>query len=256
MENRFRELLASGRFLLGTHICTCDSSLTESAGLCGFDYLWIDTEHTAIDYAVLQRHLIAARAANTASIVRIPWNDDILAKRVLEQGPDGIVIPMICSAEEARRAVAACRYPPAGTRGYGPLRAADYGLVGCTEFVGRQPPVIILQIEHRRAVESIDAILDTEGFDAVVFGPCDLSGSLGRLGALEDAELCGMIDHVLKKCRERGIPAGVSLGLAPAQALLDWKARGIRFLSAGNEYNFMQQGAALLRQVFPKEAEK
>lgn len=251
MKNRFRALLDSGRFLLGTHICTCDSSLTEAAGLCGFDYLWIDTEHTAIDYAVLQRHLIAARAAGTAAIVRIPWNDDILAKRVLEQGPDGIVIPMICSAEEARRAVAACRYPPAGTRGYGPLRAADYGLVDCKEFAGQQPPVIILQIEHRRAVENIDAILDTEGFDAVVFGPCDLSGSLGKLGVLDDAELRGMIDLVLEKCRARGIPAGVSLGLAPAATLLDWKARGVQFLSAGNEYNFLQQGAALLRQLFP-----
>lgn len=256
MNNRFRKLLASGRFLLGTHICGCDCSLTEAAGLCGFDYLWIDTEHTAIDYAVLQRHLIAARAADTAAIVRIPWNDDILAKRVLEQGPDGVIFPMICSAEEARRAVAACRYPSAGTRGYGPLRAADYGLVGCTEFAGRQPPVIILQIEHRRAVENIDAILDTEGFDAVVFGPCDLSGSLGRLGALDDAELRGMIDLVLEKCRVRGIPAGVSLGLAPAQTLLDWKSRGVRFLSTGNEYNFMQQGAALLRQIFPKEEAK
>ena len=117
-------------------------------------------------------------------------------------------------------------------------------------------PVIILQIEHRRAVENIDAILDTEGFDAVVFGPCDLSGSLGRLGALDDAELRGMIDLVLEKCRVRGIPAGVSLGLAPAQTLLDWKSRGVRLLSTGNEYNFMQQGAALLRQIFPKEEAK
>lgn len=253
MKHTLRALLRSGRFLLGTHICACDASMTEAAGLCGFDYLWIDTEHTAIDYRTLQQHLTAASAAGVPAMVRVPWNEEYLAKRVLELGPDGIIFPMIRSAAEAKRAVDACRYPPQGTRGFGPLRAADYGLTACPDFIREEPVCCILQIEHKDAVENIDGILDTPGVDALVLGPCDLSGSMGKLGQPEDAQVQAAISLVIRKCSEHGIPVGVSLGLCPPETLRRWRQRGIRFLSTGNEYSFLQQGAALLRQVFPKE---
>lgn len=248
--NVLRHRLTQGDFLLGSHVNTTDPTLTECMAQSGIDYLWIDTEHTAIDYQTLQLHLIAAKAAGCPAIVRVPWNESYLAKRVLEMGPEAVVFPMIRSAEEGARAIAACRYPPLGDRSYGPIRAAEYGAVGCGDFAQREQPCCLLQIEHIDAVKCIEEILALNGLDGIVFGPCDLSGSLHRLGSLSDVEMNAAIDHVIGLCRQKGIPAGVSLGLTSAEALRDWRARGIQFLSAGNEYAFVQKGLTWLKQVF------
>lgn len=248
MENILRRRLAQGEFLLGSHINTCDSTLTEAMGQCGIDYLWIDTEHTAIDYQALQLHMIAARAARCPVMVRVPWNESYLAKRVLEMGPEGIVFPMIRSVEEAEQAISFCRYPPQGSRSFGPIRAADYGAIGCQDFAAQESPCCFLQVEHIDAVNRIDDILSLDGLDGIIFGPCDLSGSMHRLGRLEDEALNAAIDHVIARCREKKIPAGVSLGLAPAPALLKWKQRGLQFISCGNEYAFVQAGLRAMIQ--------
>lgn len=250
MKNLFRQRLHQGAFFLGSHVNSCDPTLTEAMGQSGIDYLWIDTEHTAIDYQTLQLHLIAARAANCPAIVRVPWNEGYLAKRVLEMGPDALVFPMIRSAEEARRAIAACRYPPLGERSFGPIRAADYGAIPCRQFAAEEPPCRLLQVEHMDAVNCIDDILAVDGLDGIVFGPCDLSGSMHRLGQLDDPELRAAIDRVIARCKEKGVPVGVSLGPAPGAVLRDWRTRGVQFVSVGNEYSFIQRGLCELKQAF------
>ena len=113
--------------IAGVHVSLGDACISELLSNVGFDFLWIDTEHTAIDYQILQNHLIAARAGGTSTLVRIPWNDRIMAKRVLEMGPTGIIFPMINTAEEAEFAMKSCLYPPYGIRGFGPIRAVYYG---------------------------------------------------------------------------------------------------------------------------------
>lgn len=247
MENSLRAPLRSGDFLLGSHINSNDPTMTECMGQSGLDYLWIDTEHAAIDYHTLQLHLIAASSAQCPAIVRVPWNEPYLAKRVLEMGPAGIVFPMIRSVSEAEQAIASCLYPPRGNRSYGPIRAAKYGAVGCQEFAAEvPPPCCFLQVEHIDAVRCIDGILDLPGLDGIIFGPCDLSGSLNRLGALDDPELAALIDHVLARCSRKGVPAGISLGAITPAGLESWRRRGIRFLSAGNEYSFVMQGISNL----------
>ena len=252
MDNILRNRLAAGEFLLGSHINSSDPTLTECMGQTGIDYIWIDTEHTAIDYKTLQLHLIAARAAGCPTMVRVPWNEGHLAKRVLEMGPDAVVFPMIRSAEEGRKAIAACRYPPLGDRSFGPIRAADYGAIGAAAFAAQEPPCVFLQVEHIDAVRCIDEILALDGLDGIIFGPCDLSGSMHRLGRLDDQELNEAMDHVIARCRAMGIPAGISLGLAPDGNLQDWQQRGIQFMSVGNEYAFLQKGLLALKQVLGK----
>lgn len=240
MENILRRRLRQGEFLLGSHINTSDPTLTECMGQTGIDYIWVDTEHTAIDYQTLQLHLIAARAAGCPAMVRVPWNEGYLAKRVLEMGPEAIVFPMIRSLDEAKKAIASCQYPPKGDRSFGPIRAAGYGAIGPREFAEQEGPCCLLQIEHMDAVKILDQLLELPGLDGLILGPCDLSGSMGILGQLGDAELVGVIDSVIETCRARKMPIGVSLGLADDAALAVWKARGIQFMSVGNEYAFLQ----------------
>ncbi|MBO4792244.1 MAG: aldolase, partial [Clostridia bacterium] len=151
---RIDEKLKRGDVLFGTHVFCGAPPLTEALSLAGFDMIWIDMEHTAIGIESLQNNLIAARAGGTPAFVRIPWNDKVLAKPVIDMGPEGIIFPYIRSADDARAAVAACEYPPAGERGYGPLRALDYGGIAQTDFVDRiyRRMWRIIQIEHIDAV--------------------------------------------------------------------------------------------------------
>ena len=109
--------------MYGTLLCIGDPTVTEIISQAGFDVLWIDTEHSPISGITLQNTLIAARAGGTPAWVRIPWNDPVLAKPVLDMGADGIIFPYIRTLEDAERAVAACEYPPRGVRGYGPMKA-------------------------------------------------------------------------------------------------------------------------------------
>ena len=132
---RIEKKIKNGGTLFGTHVFCGAPPLTEAISLAGFDMIWIDMEHTAIGIESLQNNLIAARAGGTPAFVRIPWNDKVLAKPVIDMGPEGIIFPYIRSADDARAAVASCEYPPAGERGYGPLRALDYGRITQTDFV-------------------------------------------------------------------------------------------------------------------------
>ena len=122
-----KEKLQDCEEIAGMHVSLGDACVSELLAGVGFDFLWIDTEHTAIDYQALQNHLIAARAGGTSTLVRIPENNKVLVKRVLEMGPTGIIFPMINTAEEAETAMKSCLYPPYGIRGYGPIRAVSYG---------------------------------------------------------------------------------------------------------------------------------
>ena len=126
--NGLREILESGRTAIGTHISFADSTATEIMGRAGYDYLWIDTEHTSFSLEDLRNHLVAAEAAGIAAIVRVPEVSQVEAKPILEMGPAGIVFPQVNSYELALEAVAACRYPPKGNRGWGPRRAMHFGM--------------------------------------------------------------------------------------------------------------------------------
>lgn len=136
--DKLNQKAAEGKVLLGSHIFCGDPMLTEAMSMLGFDMLWIDMEHTSIDKDRLLGNLIAAHSGGTPAFVRIPWNDMVLAKPVIDMGPDAIIFPYIRTADDARRAVAACEYPPKGIRGYGPLRALDYGAIPQVDFVDRE----------------------------------------------------------------------------------------------------------------------
>ena len=123
-----------------------------------YDFIWIDTEHSAVDYHILLQHIIAAKSAGVNSLVRIPWNDPILAKRVLEMGPSGLIFPVVSSAEELDKAMKSTLYPPHGKRGFGPVRAVRYGLDDADEYIaaGSLEMVRCVQIETAEAVSNLE----------------------------------------------------------------------------------------------------
>lgn len=240
MHHKFHQ----DRIVVGTHIRSQDPCISELLASVGYDFLWIENEHSNLDKYQTTLHIMAAQAAGVAAVVRLPWNDPVLAKPILELGPDGVIFPMICTEQEARSAVAACRYPPDGIRGMGPIRANQYGLVDTGEYLKNADRQIfkIMQIEHIQGVESIERILDVEGIDGIVVGQFDLSASLGILGQIYDKRNLACIQKVFQACNRRGIPCGISS--EPKEEILRmWLNMGADFIVMCYEYDWIRMGA-------------
>lgn len=248
---RVQRLFQQPGTVVGTHVRSQDPCMSELLAKLGFDILWIENEHASLDKYQTMLHIMAAQSAGAAAIVRVPWNDPILIKPILETGPDGVIIPMVSTAEEARRAVAACTYPPAGVRGFGPGRANDYGLMDTEEYLRTANAKLckIIQIEHYKGAENIEEILDVEGIDGVVVGQFDLSGTLGILGKIYDPRNLACVKRVFDACRRRGIPCGMSTEPSLDKVRL-WKELGARFLFVCHEYEWVRLAAGeTLRQI-------
>lgn len=239
-----REKMQRGETVIGAHTFYIDPSITEALGLHGFEFVWIDGEHSAFDKAGTLSHIIAAAAADTASIVRIPWNDPVLVKPVLEMGPDGVIFPMVCSAEEARKAVASCMYPPKGVRGFGPRRANHYGAISNEEYLAHPEEKFlrIVQIEHVDAVHNLREILSVEGIDFPLVGANDLSASIGHLGDTRHPEVRALCEEIVQVCREMGRPFGVSLGAGDHEAISYWIDKGVSFIGCGDDISHISMG--------------
>jgi 2-keto-3-deoxy-L-rhamnonate aldolase RhmA len=240
----FREKLRRGQLCLGTVISLKDPTITEALGPL-FDFFWIDMEHSVLSLEAVQAHVMATRATGAASLVRVPWNDPVLIKPVLDLGAAGVIVPMVRTADDVRRAVAACLYPPEGIRGFGPRRPSQYGRLGGPEFCrsanARVLPVV--QVEHIDAVNHIDQILAVPGLASIAFGPNDLAGSMGFTGQPRHPDVLRAIDSVITQCRQAGVPVGTSVGEDP-EILADWVARGVNWLSMGSDLSLMLRAAA------------
>ncbi|MCL2344208.1 MAG: aldolase/citrate lyase family protein [Firmicutes bacterium] len=243
--------MKSRELVVGTHVNLSDLSVSEQLGTLGFEFVWIDYEHAPLDRQTVMSHIIACKAGNTAAFVRLPWNDPVLAKPILEMGPDGLVFPFIRTAEEAEAAVAACRYPPKGIRGFGPRRANQYGTLPNDEYLATVDSSLlkIMQIEHVDAVNNLEEILAVDGVDTIVVGTNDLSGSIGLLGQTRHPEVLALLDEIAVKCKKAGVPFGISMGF-DKQNVADWIRRGVSWMGVGNDVSYIAQaGTETIRIV-------
>jgi 4-hydroxy-2-oxoheptanedioate aldolase len=250
MKNRLKELLAAGETAIGTMVQLPSAPVVEVLAQAGFDWLVIDTEHGPIDIERLQAMVRATSETACAPFVRIASNLDWLTKRALDVGALGVMIPGVNSVEEARAAVRAVRYPPAGSRGFGPTFAGlRWGLAG-PDYARRANDTVmaILQIEHIDAVTRIDEILQGPGIDLALIGPYDLSGSMGRLGQVSDPDVQAAVDRVLNAAKKAHVPAGI-FGVA-ADEINCYIARGFQAVLAGVDVAFLAAGARdMLSQI-------
>jgi 4-hydroxy-2-oxoheptanedioate aldolase len=209
MSNKLRAKFAAGHKCLGVWCNVIDPVYTESLAASGFDFLILDNEHGPAMPGDTMRHLQVLSRMDAATIVRVPWNDQVYIKRVLDAGADTIMVPMVETAEQARAVVSACRYPPQGQRSFGPWR--DAGLVRDLDawWRGANDRLhIIVQIESAKAVDNVEAIAAVEGVDSLFIGPNDLSGSIGRLRDYENPEFLKLIDRAIAGIRKSGKPMG------------------------------------------------
>jgi 2-dehydro-3-deoxyglucarate aldolase/4-hydroxy-2-oxoheptanedioate aldolase len=216
--NRLKRDLAAGKVCLGATLTLGSPVIAELYSRIGFDWLWLETEHTATSLESVLSMLQATNGADVSTVVRVPWNDKTMIKRVLDTGPDGILIPLVNSREEAEQAVRAMKYPPLGERGAGLSRAQCYGLqMGEYMQSANDEVMTILMIEHIDAVRNIDEILAVAGIDSIMVGALDLSGSMGMLGQTDHPEVEGAIQTVLAASKRAKMPCGIVAG-SPEQA--------------------------------------
>lgn len=211
--NRLKRDLAAGKVSIGATITINSPVVAELMSHLGFDWLWFETEHTTMTFENVLNMLQTTNGADISTVVRVPWNDKTMIKRVLDAGPDGIIVPLVNSREEAEAAVRAMKYPLWGERGAGLSRAQCYGL-HMAEYMktADEEVTTILMIEHVKAVENIDDILAVKGVDSIMVGALDLSGSMGLLGQTDHPKVEEAIQTVLAACKRAKVPAGIITG--------------------------------------------
>lgn len=251
----FEEEIRSGKIAVGCVITFTDPAVTELAADSGMDFCWIDAEHGPLDRLTVQNHIIALRGTRCAPLLRVPDNDYTEIKKLIDLGPAGIIVPMVHNAEEARRAVDSCRYPPIGSRGAGFRRAVHYGAADVREYWRRSEtePLVILQLEHIEACRNLDEILAVPGIYAMLVGPYDLSASMNCPGNFDDPEFNRVLDEACAKIRR----AGVVLGAYTETNYERWIRRGVQFFGTVNDTGAMFDGfrrkAAELRGALAAE---
>ncbi len=242
MFEKFYEAKNGQSLAFGTHCWSADITLYEICGHLGYDYVWIDNEHGGMTLPMIQNGIVAANASGAAAIVRVPGHGVEDVKPVLEMGPQGIVFPMVNSPEAAEKCARHCKYPPFGTRSYGPLRASKYHQMSLETYLSdtEKNTLCFIQCEHIDSVACLDEILEVPGVDVIICGPMDLSASAGKLGQLTDHEIVHYMDTIICKCKQHGKAFGVSMGDNRAIAQY-WIENGANYVSIGSVFDYFSR---------------
>lgn len=248
-DNALKRRVRAGETLYGCWLSLGAPLAAEALSHAGFDFLVVDTEHSPIDGMDVVAMLQALGNGAAAPVVRVAENAAVRVKRAMDAGCATIVFPAVNDADEARRAVAAMRYPPAGVRGVaGGVRAARYGFDRDYLARANDDACAIVQIESAAALAAVDAIAAVDGVEVLFVGPADLAASLGHLGASGHAEVEAAIDRIVAAARAHGKAAGI---FATNAALArDYAARGFALIALAADTTWLLQGAtAALAQV-------
>lgn len=248
--NRFKHAIAAGRPQIGLWSTIPSNYAVEIIAGAGFDWILHDTEHTPNDLeSVLVQLQVAAAYPDSHSIVRVPWNDQVVLKRYLDAGAQSVLIPFICNAEEARAAVSYCRYPPKGVRGVGgSTRATRFGRIAGYAEQAERELCVLLQVETREALDNIEEICAVDGVDGVFVGPADLHASLGMAGQIGHPDVLPMIDDAIRRIRAAGKAPGV---LTPNEEnARRWLDCGALFVAVGADTGLLARSAEALARRF------
>lgn len=245
-RNAFKKNLAEGKLQLGFWSALCSPIVADILSEAGYDWLVLDAEHSPNDPVDLMHQLMAMEHQQTTMpVVRVPWNDQVFIKRVLDVGARTLLVPMIENAEQARAAVAACRYPPEGMRGVaGSVRASRYGRIKDYHKKANAEICLLLQVETRPGLDALEEIAAVEGVDGVFIGPADLSAALGYLGDNRNPAVREAILGALSRLKKAGKPAGI---LAPVEEDAKfWIDQGFGFVALGNDAALLARQAEAL----------
>ena len=251
--NSFRRRLLAGETLIGCWCSLANPITTEVLGVAGFDWLLLDGEHSPNDMGTFIPQLMALKDSPSAPVVRPSWNDAVEIKRLLDAGFYNFLVPFVESAEDARRAVAATRYPPAGIRGVSvSQRSNRYGSVaGYFQGINEQVCVMV-QVESRQGLAAAAEIAAVNGVDGIFVGPSDLAAALGHLGDSNHPVTQAAIEQIFDVARVAGKASGI---LAPAEAdARRYLQMGARFVAVGSDLGTFRSATQALRDRFAKSA--
>ena len=244
MGHDLRARLRRGDLLLGTMVTLSTPATAEILASLEFDWLFVDAEHGALETAELAA-ILQAVSRDVACVVRVPEASEVPIKKALDLGAAGIIVPQVNTAEQAADVVRFARYAPEGARGVGLARAHGYGM-RFKEYVesANAEIAVVVQAEHARAVDNIEAIVRVPGVDAVLLGPYDLAASLGKMGKVDDPAVVAAIGRVTDVCKAAGMPLGY-FGVSAA-AVKPYVDRGYTLIVAGVDTLLLGQAARTL----------
>jgi len=251
--NRFKAALRGGQCQIGLWSALCNNIAAEIIAGAGFDWIVIDTEHAPNEVPGLLSQLQAMARGTAEPVVRCAWNDAVLIKRILDVGARTVLVPFVQNAEEARRAVAATRYPPLGIRGVAVApRANLYGRVPNYHRSAHEDTCVLVQVETRAALAEIEAIASVEGVDGIFIGPSDLAADFGHLANPRHPEVQRAIADGCARIRAAGKAAGMLTG-DPEEAQRYIEA-GFTFVAVGSDVGILARNAEKLAAQFKERA--
>ena len=247
MSNPFKTLLASealpAGYPVGSWVMSASPLVAEAMGCAGFDWLLLDMEHTPLDLLGLVHVLQAIAGTQSVPVTRVPWNDAVMVKRVLDAGAQTLMFPFVQNAQEAQSAVAACKYTPEGVRGMAAMsRASRFGTVKDHFKVANATVSVIVQVETPQAMANIEEIATVAGVDSVFMGPGDLSGAMGHVGDLMHPEVVALMADGVRRCHQVGKPVG-TVGGTP-EAVATYRAAGFDYIACASDLGLMMRNCA------------
>ncbi len=247
MSNPFLQLIKRkdlpGGYAAGTWIMSASPVVIEALGCAGFDWGVVDMEHSPLDLMNTVHMLQACAGTPMVPITRIPWNDAVMVKRMLDAGAQTLLFPFVQNAQEAQQAVAAAKYPPVGIRGMAAMsRASRFGTKPNYFKTANDDVAVIVQIETTAAVEQTQAIASTPGVDALFIGPGDLSGTMGHVGELTHPAVMDQIAKAIAACHQAGKPIG-TVGGTP-EVVATYRKMGFDFIACGSDLGLLMRNCA------------
>lgn len=235
-----KEKLAKNELTIGTWVTIGHPAVVEILAVAGFDWITIDLEHTTIDLSTAQNLIAIIQSKGIKALVRVSKNEEVIIKRVLDAGADGVIVPMIKNEEDARQAVGFVKYPPLGNRGVGLGRAQKYGqdFEGYKERLENEI-IVVAQIEHIDAIHNLEAIQAVEGIDGTLIGPYDLSASMGKPGQYHLPEVKRVIERYDEICKTNGKPMGAHVISSNSEDLQEKINLGYNFLAFSLDFFFL-----------------
>ncbi len=243
--NHTKHQLAAGKLALGMGLR--QARTVDIAGIgktCGFDWLFIDMEHSSLDVDTAAQIANAALPVGITPIVRVPGKEHHHASRLLDSGAQGIVVPHVDTVEEARRAVSYCKYPPIGHRsvmGAAPQFAFQSVAVGEATKIVNAETLVVVMLETPKAIDSADAIAAVPGLDVILIGTNDLCAEMGIPGQFEDPKVVEAYRNVIAACRKHGVHPGMG-GVYEPKLMEKFIGLGMRFILSGSDLSFLMAG--------------
>lgn len=248
-HNPVKKALLEGKVTFGTWIQLGHPGIAEVLANAGFDWIAVDCEHTDIGVQEFANIVRGMYGRGPVPLVRVRENDTLAIRQMLDIGAQGVIVPLVNTAEEAKKAVAAAKFPPAGIRGFAFYRANDWG-INFDEYAknANRDIVVVVMIESKEAIENIDEILAVDGIDGVFVGPYDMSGSYGVIGQTSHPEIIEACHTVVKACQRADKAAGLHVVLPSKDAIEKAIHDGFTFIALGMDDVFLDQGARFALQ--------